>query len=292
VRLLVLGPSGQVGRELGRLTWPQQTVIVQIGRDGCDLRNLSSIAPAVEAARPDIVINAAAYTAVDRAESEADLALTVNGHAPREIARACERTGASLIHLSTDYVFDGAKPGAYLESDAVNPLSVYGRSKAAGEAGIRAVLERHIIVRTSWVFSSHGANFVKTMLGLGTRPSLRIVADQTGGPTSAGDIAQMLLSLAVAVDGGQNCWGTFHFASADPTSWHGFAQAIFAGARLENTPDLVPITSAEYPSPARRPANSVLDCALIRRTFGIAQPSWRVALAKVLDELRPSRGDH
>jgi dTDP-4-dehydrorhamnose reductase len=279
MHVLIIGKTGQVGRELSRLEWPAH--VTQLEREECDLSDIASIRRAVEMNEPDIVINAAAYTAVDRAESEPELAMVVNGRAPGELARACAEKGAALIHLSTDYVFDGTKRDAYVEDDPVNPLSVYGRTKEAGEAAIRAAHDKYIILRTSWVFSAHGTNFVQTMLRLAaTRPELRVVADQTGAPTSARDIALALAAIAKAVGEGGTAWGMFHFASAEPTSWHGFAEAIFAGA--PSPPKIVPITTAEYPTPARRPANSILDCTRIGQAYGIAQPSWRDALAEVL----------
>jgi len=289
VRVLIIGKTGQVGQELSRLQWPAQFDVTQLGRTECDLSDIESIARVVEANNPDIVINAAAYTAVDRAESEPDLAMLVNGRAPGELARACARTGATLIHLSTDYVFDGAKQSAYVEDDPVGPLSVYGRTKEAGEAPIRAEHDKHIILRTSWVFSAHGVNFVNTMLRLAaTQPELRVVSDQTGAPTSARDIAAAIAVIANAVAEGRGAWGTFHFTSAEPTSWFGFAEAIVAGA--PSRPKVTPIPTAEYPTPARRPTNSVLDCTRIARAYGIAQPSWRAALADVLaGRLSPSK---
>lgn len=282
MRVLIIGKTGQVGRELSRLEWPAH--VTQLGREECDLSDAASLARAVEISEPDIVINAAAYTAVDRAESEPELAMTVNGRAPGELARACAKRGAALIHLSTDYVFDGTKLSAYVEDDPVNPLSVYGRTKEAGEVAIRDAHDRHIILRTSWVFSAYGTNFVKTMLRLAaTHPELRVVADQIGAPTSARDIAHAIAVIAKAVSAGRAEWGTFHFASAGPTSWHGFAEAIFSGA--PSPPKITPIATAEYPTPARRPANSVLDCTRIGQVYGIAQPSWRAALAEVLADI-------
>jgi dTDP-4-dehydrorhamnose reductase len=287
VRVLILGKSGQVSRELTRVTWSEQTEVIQLGREACDLSRPSTIAATIEPIAPDFVINAAAYTAVDRAESEADLAMTVNGEAPREIARVCERVGAALVHISTDYVFDGRKAAAYSEGDPICPLSVYGRTKEAGEAGIRYEQERHLIVRTSWVFAGHGANFVKTMLRLGAeRPELRVVADQHGAPTSARDIALALLDLVVARADGRGAWGTYHFTSSEPTTWYGFAKAIIEGAALASNPKITSITTAEYPTPAVRPVNSVLDCSRIQREFGITRPSWRIALSDALIEIK------
>ncbi len=287
MRVLIFGKSGQVSRELARLAWPDDIQIVQVGREACDLSQPSTIAAALDRAEPDFVINAAAYTAVDRAESEAELAMTVNGEAPSEIARTCHRIGAALVHISTDYVFDGCKEGAYAEDDPIGPLSVYGRTKEAGEAGIRRELPRHLIVRTSWVFAGHGANFVKTMLRLGAeRPELRVVDDQHGAPTSARDIALALQELVLARANARGTWGTFHFTSREPTTWYGFARAVIEGAALASPPKISPIPTSEYPTPATRPANSVLDCSRIQRQFGIVQPSWRDALSNVLHEVK------
>jgi len=287
VRVLIFGKSGQVSRELARLTWHAETDVVQLGRNVCDFSRPSTIAAAIESVAPDYVINAAAYTAVDRAESEPELAMTINGEAPTEVARICDRTGAALVHISTDYVFDGRKAGPYSENDEVRPMSVYGRTKEAGEAGVRSRMERYLIVRTSWVFAGHGANFVKTMLRLGAeRPELRIVADQHGAPTSARDIAVALQNLVLARAEGRGVWGTFHFTSGEPTTWFGFAKAVIEGAAFASPPKMTPITTAEYPTPAARPANSVLDCSRIQQEFGIFQPSWRDALSDVLTEVK------
>jgi dTDP-4-dehydrorhamnose reductase len=287
LRILVIGKNGQVASEFARIKWPDAFTVTQVGRAECDLSNPSCIGDVVETARPDLVINAAAYTAVDRAESEPDLAMTVNAQAPGEMARACAKRGVPFIHFSTDYVFDGTKTAPYVESDPVHPVSVYGATKEAGEAAIRAALDQHVIMRTSWVFAGHGANFVKTMLRLASsRPELRVVADQKGAPTAAADIAQAAADVARAAQEGRAVWGTFHFTSADPTTWHGFAEAIVEEALPESArPKVTPITTADYPTPARRPANSVLDCARIGSAYGIAQPSWRVALKKALAEL-------
>jgi dTDP-4-dehydrorhamnose reductase len=287
LRVLIFGKSGQVSRELARLTWPSGVDVTQLGRDACDFSRPSTVAATIESFAPDFVVNAAAYTAVDRAESEPDLAMAVNGETPREIARACKRLDAALVHISTDYVFDGRKASPYVENDVVCPVSTYGRTKEVGEAGIRSELERHLIVRTSWVFAGHGANFVKTMLRLGAeRPELRVVADQHGAPTSARDIALALRDLVLARGEDRGVWGTFHFTSGEPTTWWGFAQAIFEGAGLAPAPKVSPIATREYPTPAARPANSVLDCFRIRQEFGIVQPSWRVALSDVLSEVK------
>jgi dTDP-4-dehydrorhamnose reductase len=285
MHVLIFGGTGQVARELASWNWPQDISIAQLDRDHCELSSTQSVNDAIELVNPDLVINAAAYTAVDRAESEPLLAERVNRDAPEAMALACARRGATLIHLSTDYVFDGTKTQPYLEDDPVGPISVYGRTKEAGEAAVRAALDHHVIIRTSWVFSAHGNNFVKTMLRLGaTRPELRVVADQNGAPTSARDIAGAIAAVTGAVQRDRGVWGTFHFSSDAPTTWHGFAREIFAGT--DHGPVVTPITTAEYPTPARRPSNSVLDCSKIRHAYGVAQPTWQRALRETLSELK------
>jgi dTDP-4-dehydrorhamnose reductase len=285
MRILIFGRTGQVARELGRAQWAECFDARLLGRADCDITDLTAVRRVVIETEPQIVINAAAYTAVDRAESEPELAARVNREAPGAIAEACKRLGAALVHLSTDYVFDGSKSGAYVENDAVAPLSVYGRTKAAGEAAVRSVLERHVILRTSWVFAAHGTNFVRTMLRLANeRPELRIVSDQKGAPTAARDIAAAIETAASAIAGGEGAWGTFHFTSGEPTTWYDFARAIFNFPGKQ--PQLVPITTAEYRTAARRPMNSVLDCGRIARDYGIAQPSWCKALGNVMAELK------
>lgn len=287
MRILVIGKSGQVGRELARAVWAADSEVVVLGRSECDLADLSAVRQAIRSARPQFVINAAAYTAVDRAEAEPGLAEMVNGKAPAIMAEACAALRACLVHLSTDYVFDGRKAGPYIEDDVAAPLSVYGRTKAQGETAVRERLDRHVILRTSWVFAAHGANFVRTMLRLSAeRAELRIVCDQHGAPTCARDIAGAIVAIVEAVSRAEGGFGTFHFSSAESTTWHGFARAILDMAGRDT--NLVPIATADYKTAARRPSNSVLDCGRIARTYGIAQPSWRVALAEVLEEIRQS----
>jgi len=237
--------------------------------------------------QPDAVINAAAYTAVDRAESEVEAAFAVNRDGPANLARACERAGISLIHISTDYVFDGSKQGAYVEGDPVSPLGVYGESKLAGEEAVRTLCPKHLILRTSWVFSAHGNNFVKTMLRLGAeREELGVVADQFGKPTSAAEIARLILDTLPDTEGK---WGTYHLAQPDAVSWHGFAEAIFDAAKRQGivmkVEQVQPISTADYPTPARRPANSELDCRLLKSVFGVTIRGWRESLAEVIGEL-------
>jgi dTDP-4-dehydrorhamnose reductase len=288
MRILVVGKTGQVGRELGRIAWPGNVSIVQLGRSQWDMAESWRASTWVADIQPDLIINAAAYTAVDRAEAEPLIAAAVNRDAPAALAEACEKANAGLIHISTDYVFDGSKHAPYVETDPVAPLSVYGRTKAEGEAAIRDRLRKHVILRTSWVFAAHGSNFVRTMLRLGQqRAELRIVTDQRGAPTAARDIAQAIADIANAVGNGCETWGTYHFASEEPTSWFGFAEAIFALSEMR--PRLVPILMDDYKTPARRPRNSVMDCGRIATEYGIAQPSWRRALAETLADLSELR---
>ncbi len=288
MKLLVLGAGGQVGHELCRLAWPDGYSVAAFDRGGVDIAQREKVFAAVARERPDIVINAAAYTAVDRAESEPDIAWASNCSGPANIAAACQEAAIPLIHLSTDYVFDGSKPGAYFEADPVKPLGVYGESKEAGDQAVRGALSHHVILRTAWVYSAHGRNFVKTMLRLaGERPVLRVVADQIGSPTSAADIAAAIAAIAQQLNAGNTSWGTYHFAGGGAVTWHGFAEAIFelAAPRRGPPPLVEAIATADYPTPARRPANSVLDCRRIGEVFGIVPRPWREALAKVIGEL-------
>lgn len=285
--LLVTGCKGQVGTELLARA-PAHGVRTR----GLDLPELDITEPAdVRAAMDGVdgVINAAAYTAVDKAESEPELAHAVNEMGPRVLAEACATAGVPLLHISTDYVFDGTKNGPWREDDPINPLGVYGASKAAGEAAVRAVWSRHLILRTSWVYSAHGGNFVKTMLRVGAeRDTLRVVDDQIGAPTAAGDIAETLLLIARAYGSGRSDgFGTFHFTAAGTTSWAGFAEATFAAAApvWGRRPVVEPITTADYPTPAKRPANSVLDCGRIVRVFDPPRRQWQDALTEVLGDL-------
>src|SRR5438067_5495057 len=291
MKLLVLGAAGQIGHELCRLRWPADYRIAGFDRADIDIADRQAVADAVQRERPDIVINAAAYTAVDRAEREAEAAFAVNATGPALLAAACKAAAIPLIHISTDYVFDGSKEGPYREDDPVNPLGVYGRSKAAGDRAVRAALAEHVILRTAWVYSAHGHNFVRTMLRLASeRPVLRVVADQIGSPTSGADAARAIAAIVQRIAAGDDHWGTYNFASAGAVSWHGFAQAIFdlAAPWRGPPPTVEAITTADYPTPACRPANSVLDCGRIAEVFGIAPRLWRDALAEVIRELYES----
>ena len=291
MKLLVLGAAGQIGRELCSLRWPADYHIAGVDRADVDIANREHVGAAMQRERPDIVINAAAYTAVDRAESEAEAAFAVNAVGPANLAAACRTAGIPLIHISTDYVFDGSKKGPYREDDSVNPLGVYGRSKEAGDRAVREALPEHVILRTAWVYSAHGHNFVRTMLRLaGERPVLRVVADQIGSPTSAADAARAIAAIVERLAIGESRWGSYHFAGGGTVSWHGFAEAIFelAGPWRGAPPKVDAITTAEYPTPARRPANSVLDCRRVAEAFGIMPRPWREALADVIRELYES----
>jgi len=285
MRILVFGATGQVARELiGRgAAWG--IGIAALGRAAADLADPEACAAAVAAAEADAVINAAAYTAVDRAETEPALAEVVNAAAPGAMARACAARALPFLHVSTDYVFDGAPGRPWREDDPTGPLGVYGVTKRAGEAAVAAAGGPHAILRTAWVFSAHGSNFVRTMLRLGAeRDSLRVVDDQIGGPTPARAIAEALLDIAAAFQAGRGASGVFHFAGAPAVSWAGFARAIFA-QRGGRAPEVISIPSSDYPTPARRPLNSVLDCGRIAAAYGIAQPDWRTGLDAVLEEL-------
>ncbi|MBI1170240.1 dTDP-4-dehydrorhamnose reductase [bacterium] len=280
MHLIVFGQSGQVARELARRL-PADVTARFLSRAEADLADPAACAAAIGPC--DAVINAAAWTAVDKAEAEEAAATVINGAAPAAMARACAARGLPFLHLSTDYVFDGAGTTAFGVDHPTAPLNAYGRSKLAGETGIRAAGGAHLILRTSWVVSAHGANFVKTMLRLGReRASLNVVADQIGGPTPAADIADALLTAARAMRAGAK-GGTHHFAGAPDTSWAGFAREIMARAGLSCQINDIPTEA--YPTPARRPLNSRLDCAALQAAFGIARPDWRHGLDLILQEL-------
>jgi dTDP-4-dehydrorhamnose reductase len=281
MRVLLFGSSGQVGQAV-LARHPFGHHLVAASRQDCDLRDAASVRTLVRRVRPEVIINAAAYTAVDQAESDGESCYAVNAAAPAAMAEEAAVLGARLIHYSTDYVFDGAKPAPYVEEDATGPRNVYGASKLQGEQGIAAAGCRYAVLRTSWVYSNHGSNFLKTMLRLGAeRPELRVVADQRGAPTSAGAIAAATLRLLHAGTAWQD--GVYHMTAAGSTSWHGFAVAIFE-RRAAARPRLVPIPSSDYPTPAARPANSVLSNDKFARTFGFRLPAWEQQLDAVLAE--------
>lgn len=288
-QVLVTGGSGQVGTELARHRWPDGWEAVALTRADLDLTDPAAIA-AMVAGRPwAAIVSAGAYTAVDKAESDAVAAWAVNALAPAALAAAAKLRGIPIVHVSTDYVFPGDRDGAWEVDDPVAPLGVYGASKLGGELAVRSSGARHAIVRTAWVVSAHGNNFVKTMLRVGAeRPTLRVVADQHGSPTGAADLAGALAALAVRLaEDADAPTGTYHFSNTGPTTWHGFAEEIFrqAAPRGGPAPAVEAITSAEFPTPARRPANSLLSHRAIGRDHGIHPQPWQSALGDILDEL-------
>jgi dTDP-4-dehydrorhamnose reductase len=278
-RLVILGGGGQVGRALASEARARRIRHAAMGHAECDITEVRAVERAIVGAR--LVVNCAAYTSVDRAEAEEDAAYRVNATAAGNVARACAAVGIPVLHISTDYVFEGESPRPYREQDMARPLNVYGRSKLAGEDLVRHSHAAHLVLRTSWIFSAHGQNFVTTMLRLArSEPELRVVHDQVGGPTAAEDIAKAILDIAaVCTEPNFVGWGTYHYAGAPPVSWCEFARAIVG----ESGPPVIPIASHEFPRPARRPRNSVLDCSRIRHVFGIAQPDWRLPLRQFRD---------
>jgi dTDP-4-dehydrorhamnose reductase len=287
-KILLTGASGQVGRSVAVLAPQSGFKLIALARDQLDIADARSVSALVQDFKPDLIINAAAYTAVDKAESEPEKAFAINRDGPMHLARACADAGIGLLHYSTDYVFDGRRTEPYREEDPVNPLGVYGASKLAGEEMVRLYCPRHIILRVSWVFSEYGNNFVKTMLRLGReRTELRIVHDQQGCPTAARDIARASLIVAQRMTNGGSDWGTWHFSSTPPTTWFEFSRAIFEEAteRGYTAPQLHAITTAEYPTPARRPLNSVLENTRFRDRFDVPAPHWQVELKRVVKAL-------
>ena len=295
MRVLVTGTQGQVVRALLERGAAGGVAIEALGRPDFDLLEPSRLVEAIGASSADVIVNAAAYTAVDKAESEPEIATAINGAAAGAIARAAALRGAPIIQLSTDYVFDGSLARPYREDDPLAPISAYGRSKLAGEVAVAAANPRHVILRTAWVHSPFGANFVKTMLRLGeTRDTVRVVADQLGSPTSAFDIADAILAIArrlAAEPGEASLHGVFHLVGSGEANWADFAEAIFAEAqRFGRAPVAVErIATADYPTPARRPANSRLDTSRLRAVYGVTPPDWRASLAPCVERLIAGR---
>jgi dTDP-4-dehydrorhamnose reductase len=288
MRLLVTGKNGQIGWELGRALAPLGEV-TSCDRTRLDLSNPDLLVSVVRSVRPDVIVNAAAYTAVDRAESDRKAAFAVNAAAPGILAAEAKRCGALLVHYSTDYVFDGTKQGPYLESDPTCPINVYGESKLAGETAIGESGARSIVLRTSWVYAARGANFLLTILRLARqKPELSVVDDQVGAPTSAPAIADATARIVAAATTGDSATGVYHLTAAGATSWCGFAQAIVASSGAATR--VRPIPSAQYPTAAARPKNSLLDNDKLRRDYGIVLADWRAGLAGCLSELGPSIG--
>lgn len=286
--ILVFGGNGQLGQELSRKAVEHGAALIALPRSEADITSTGQVDAAIQRYKPNVIVNAAAYTAVDQAEDEYDIALRANAHGPAILAAACQSADIPLIHISTDYVFDGKKAGAYRETDAIAPIGAYGRSKAAGETAVRDGISKHLIIRTSWVYSEFGKNFLKTILRLAReRDELRIVADQHGSPTSTATLASAILLIAPQLQNENTRWGTYHLSGTGVTSWHGFAEWIVAvQARYTNRkPKILPITTQAFPTKAARPANSALDCTLITQVFGIAPEAWTKDSERVTDAL-------
>jgi len=290
MNILVTGSEGQLGTELVRQAPACGVVVTAPLLAEMDLTNCARVEEVFTTVRPAAVINAAAYTLVDRAETESDLAFAVNAAAPAHLARLCSREGIPLVQVSTDYVFDGRKQTPYVEDDPVAPLGVYGRSKAEGEAAVRSTLREHLIVRTAWLYSPYGSNFVRTILRLAAEgKELRIVDDQVGSPTCAADFAEALLSIVGRLrSDGEIPWGTYHYCGRGITSWFGFARHILqtlVARRHIDAYRVVPITTREYPTAAGRPAFSALDCSRIQANFGIRLTPWQTSVEQTIDRL-------
>ncbi|KIP87878.1 MULTISPECIES: dTDP-4-dehydrorhamnose reductase [Pseudomonas] len=289
MKILLLGQHGQVSRELQLLLGQHHELIV-LGREQLDLADTGRVRDAVRHLRPELIVNAAAHTAVDAAESEPDAAFAINASAPGVLAEEAADLDVPLIHYSTDYVFDGSNPAAYHEQDTPNPLGVYGRSKLAGEQAIAAVGGKHLILRTSWVYSLHGRNFLLTMQRLlQDRAQLSVVADQVGAPTWAGSIAAATAQLIERWQTQQtNAWGLYHFTARGETSWFGFAEAIAAQLQAQgrSVAQLAPIATTDYPTPAQRPLNSRLDGTRLEQDWGVRLPDWQDGLLECLNSPR------
>ncbi|KKD01472.1 dTDP-4-dehydrorhamnose reductase [Photobacterium halotolerans] len=288
MKVLITGANGQVGQALVNKLQGKAELLA-VTREQLDITNEAKVKAQVLAFLPDVIINAAAYTAVDKAEQEQELAHQINAAGPEFLAKAAESINAALLHISTDYVFAGDKQDNYNELDTTNPQGVYGATKLAGELAVAAYCQKHIILRTAWVFYENGTNFVKTMLRLGKeRDSLGIVGDQFGGPTYAGDIADALIQIAQKITSGYTTnYGIYHFSGMPHVNWFEFASVIFDAAVkqqvIDKKPQLNAITTADFPTPAKRPANSKLNCEKIQREFGITPSNWQLALDRIED---------
>ncbi len=284
MRILIIGKDGQVGHELSRRDWPGYELI-SAGRESCDLSNQQSIRDLVRRSSPQVIVNAAAYTAVDKAEAERDLCFAINATAPGVLAEEAARLDALLIHYSTDYVFNGEKTEPYIETDKLDPLSVYGACKASGEAAVAGSANKYLLLRTAWVYGPRGNNFLRTMIRLAQdRPELRVVDDQIGAPTSAGGIAAATARLIWQYTQSAAAFpsGVYHMTAGGSTSWCGFARAIFSAAADGPKPRVLPITTADYPTAAKRPKYSILSNDKFERTFGFRLTPWPSQLTEVL----------
>lgn len=288
--ILVIGESGQLAQTLVCTANEDQVPLIAAGRAKLDVMNSDSVLTTIEQSAPSVVINAAAYTTVDKAETESEAAFAVNAQAVAHLAAACAKSDIPLIHISTDYVYDGSKATPYVETDSVAPINAYGRSKLAGEELLRSTHAKHIIVRTAWLYSPFGNNFLKTMLRLGAaRREVTVVNDQHGNPTYAPHLAAAILAVARRISGGDadGLWGTYHATGSGEATWCEFAQEIFdVGRQLGlDLGNAVPITTSQYPTPAKRPANSRLDCSLLQQRFGVKLPDWRVGTRECIAQL-------
>lgn len=289
MKVLITGCNGQVGHCLVKQL-ENKAEILALDVDKLDITNKDQVFNTVLEFKPDFIINAAAHTAVDKAEEQEDLSYKINRDGPLFLAQAAKQVDACILHISTDYVFEGNKSGIYTEQDPTGPQGVYGASKLAGELAVQENNPKHIILRTAWVFGEHGNNFIKTMLRLGRdRDALSIVGDQFGGPTYAGDIANALIDIATQVQNGSTEWGIYHFSGEPHVSWFEFAQAIFQQAEdkkvLDKTPTLTSIITSEFPTAAKRPENSKLDCSKIKSIFDIEASDWKMALNRIEEYL-------
>ena len=296
MKILSIGTTGQVGSELQQ-TLPKLGEVVALNRSELDLSDRQQIQRQISNNKPDVIVNAAAYTAVDKSETEPELAMAINAHAPKAIALAARDIGAKVLHISTDYVFDGQNCTPYRETDPTLPLGVYGKSKLLGEQGVKDNCDRHIILRTAWVYGSRGhGNFVKTMLRLGAeREELKVVADQIGSPTWSYDIAEAITQLLSKSASDPSINGTYHFTNSGVASWYDLAVATFTEAKRLGFPlkieRVLPITSAEFPTPTQRPNYSVLSKAKIIETLGVYPPHWRESLKKMLAQWQLMKGN-
>ncbi len=290
--LLIFGKTGQVASALQELTKSTDREAVFLDRTQADLSKPETLEKIIKHHKPSLVINAAAYTAVDKAEEEQALAYTINGESPTEMASTCAELEIPMIHLSTDYVFKGDGSSPLNEEKPIKPINTYGASKALGEEGIRNILDQHIIIRTAWVYGVHGHNFLKTMLKLADREDIRVVADQYGTPTTAQSIARAILKISDAVLAGKQHFGTYHFTGGGQTTWHSFACEILNQAKqigLTNAvPKIHPVATAEYPTPAERPSWSVLNCQKIVKDYQVEIEDWEVGVKRILEILSKS----
>lgn len=290
MKVMITGSKGQVGTEMCLKSKALGLDIVPLDLPDFDITDMNAVDRAIAGGGISCVVNAAAYTAVDKAETEPDDAFRVNRQGPANLARACCRQRIPLIHISTDYVFNGSKTDAYVETDPVSPVGIYGKSKAAGEGDVRDALPEHLILRTAWLCSAHGTNFVKTMIRLGQeRDEIGVVADQQGCPTFASDIADAILNMIDQINNRRDiAWGTYHYCGKGVTTWYGFAKKILelAGRRTTlRVSRIKPLTTREYPTPAKRPANSALNCARIQEKFNIFPKQWQDSLADLVNQL-------